>query len=305
VGEVGGVEYEIEGLQTFVEVFQEMKSEYSIRRIGRVGSLIFPLIIYEALEKVFPDAEIVEAEKLLYNLRTIKSENEVACMRKAARIMDEAFAGVVDKVEPGWTELDIQAEIEAEILRGGAEDHALSWTPMIPSGPEHSKLCMNRNTLRKVEESEIICLQAGALYEGYNAALNTPLVLGEIPEEIRKAVLAADKAMSAIIEELKPGATSKELNDAGRGVLEKEGFLRYSPYGLVHSIGMLECEPPWLPVDGALTLVEGMTVCIDVFLFGMAWGSFRLEDTLAVRPDAAERFTRFNETFVPQHYGTG
>jgi Xaa-Pro aminopeptidase len=162
---------------------------------------------------------------------------------------------------------------------------------------------MNRNTLREVKESEIICLQAGALYEGYNAALNTPLVLGNIPDEIRKAVSAADKAMSAVIETLRPGATSKELNDAGRGVLEKEGFLKYSPYGVVHSIGLLECEPPWFPVDGDLKVVKGMTVCIDVFLFGMEWGSFRLEDTLAVRKEGAERLTKFNETFVPHHYG--
>jgi len=216
--------------------------------------------------------------------------------------VDAAFSEVVVDIRPGWSELDIQAEIEAEILRRGAEDHALAWTPMIPSGPENTRLCMNRNTLRKVKESEMICLQAGALYEGYNAALNTPFVLGRIPEEIRKAVLAADAAMSAVIEKLKAGATSKELNDAGRGVLKKEGYLKYSPYGLVHSIGLLECEAPWFPAGGDLKVVEGMTVCIDVFLFGMDWGSFRLEDTFVVRKDGPERLTKFNEKFVPDYY---
>ena len=109
--------------------------------------------------------------------------------------------------------------------------------------------------------------------------------------------------MSSVIDKLKRGATAKELNDAGRRILKKRGYLKYSPYGLVHSIGMLECEPPWFPADGDLEVAKGMAVCIDVFLFGMDWGSFRLEDTFVVHKDGPERLTKFNEKFVREYYG--
>jgi Xaa-Pro aminopeptidase len=85
-------------------------------------------------------------------------------------------------------------------------------------------------------------------------------------------------------------------------VLEREGFARYSPYAMVHNIGHLECESPWMAADKEYPIVEGMTVCIDVFFFRLPWGSFRIEDTVAVTARGADRLTTFNQSFVPKHF---
>jgi Xaa-Pro aminopeptidase len=302
LSEVVGSEYLVGDQFIFSNLFQELRQKHSINKIGTVGTLIFPQIIYAQLQKTFPEAEIVNAEPLMFELRLHKSANEVACIRKAAEILDESFTNAVQKIQVGWTELDIMAEIEAGILRGGAEGTAASWEPMIPSGPEHANLWMNRNTLRKVSAGEIICLQAGAVFEGYNAALCAPFVLGKIPGEIQSAVLAANEAMGAAIQSLKPGATSKQVNAAGKAVLKRTGFAQYSPYGIMHNIGCLECESPRMAEDKDFPVVEGMTVCIDVFLFRLPWGSFRIENTLAVTAHGADRLTKFNEKFVARHF---
>lgn len=302
VGEVAGTEYLVGDQFTFSTLFQELRQKHSIKRIGTVGTLIFPQIIYAQLQKTFPQAEMVNAESLMFELRLHKSANELACIRKAAEILDESFTNAVQKIEIGWTELDIMAEIEAGILRGGAEGTAVAWEPMIPTGPEHSNLCMNRNTLRKVNAGEIICLQAGAVVEGYNAALCAPFVLGKIPAEIQNAVLAANEAIQATIQSLKPGATSRQVNAAGKAVLKRTGYAQYSPYALMHNIGCLECESPWMAEDKDFPVVKGMAVCINVFLFRLPWGSFRIENTLAVTAQGAECLTKFNGKFVARHF---
>lgn len=302
VGETAGTEYMVGDQFSFSEFFKELDSKYKINKIGTVGTLIFPQIIYTQLEKVFAKAEIVNAEPLMFELRFVKSKNEIACMRKGAQILDETFADVVPRIEPGWTELDIQAEITSGILKRGAESTAAAWEPMIPTGPVNSKLCMNRNSLRKVKESEIICLQVGALYEGYNAALNSPLVLGSIPDEIKEAVNCAYDAKEAILGKLKAGVTSKEVNAAGKAVMASKGLDKYSPYAMVHNIGLIECESPWMAEDKEFILPENATVCIDVFLFRMPWGSFRIEDTVAVTATGADRLTTFNDTFIKKHF---
>ena len=302
VGEVAGTEYLVGDQFTFSTLFQELGQKHSIKRIGTVGTLIFPQIIYAQLQKTFPQAEMVNAESLMFELRLHKSENELACMRKAAEILDESFTNAVQKIEVGWTELDIMAEIEAGILRGGAEGTAVAWDPMIPTGPEHANLCMNRNTLRKVSAGEIICLQAGAVVEGYNAALCAPFVLGKIPPAIQSAVLAANEAIEATIQSLKPGATSREVNAAGKAVLKRTGYAQYSPYALMHNIGCLECESPWMAEDKDYPVIKGMAVCIDVFLFRLPWGSFRIENTLAVTAQGADCLTKFNRKFVARHF---
>lgn len=302
VGEVAAPEYLVGAQYRFGQLLQGLDFKQAVKKIGIAGQLTFPHALYEQLQKSFPDAEIVDAEPILFELRLVKSKNEIACIRRACEILDIAHANVLPKIRSGWTELEIMAEIVRDILRNGAEDTAVSWAPMIPSGPERSNLCMNRNSMRKVQESEIICLQSGATYEGYNGALCTPLVLGPIPLEIRRAVLAACDAMDAMVGSIKPGATSGAINKAGRDVLEATGYAKYSPYAMVHNIGCLECESPWMQGDGDFLIVEGMTICIDVFLFQLEWGSFRIENTLAISSRDAELLTTFNQKFVRSHF---
>lgn len=302
VGEVAGTEYLVGSQFSFSTFFDELAKKYSVKTIGTVGTLIFPQIIYSQLQQAFPKAKLVNAEPLMFELRFTKSRNEIACMRKAAQLLDEAFTQTVKKVKPGWTELDIQAEITAHILRGGGEGTAAAWDPMVPSGPKNTQLCMNRNSLRKVKEGEIICLQSGAMFEGYNAAQCTPFVLGKIPEKIRSAVLCMNEAVEAIIATLKAGVTSREANAAGKAVLARGGYTKYSPYAMVHNVGLIECESPWMAADKDFVIPEGATVCLDGFLFGLPWGSFRIEDTLAIGPKGADRLTSFNKNFIAKWF---
>jgi Xaa-Pro aminopeptidase len=302
VGEVSGVEYNIEGQYDFLDLFSELDKKYEIKKIGIIGDLIFPVEIYKKLEEVFIDSEKVSAEGLMYEMRMQKSENEIACMRKAGQIISEAFEYAYPRVKPGITELDIQADIEGQILRLGAEAYCLSFSPMIPSGPENSNLCMNRNSLRKVKEGEIIDLQAGALYEGYNAPICTPVVLGNVPDEIREAVKIADEAKNTVASAMKPGASSKELFKIYFDLLKEKGFSQFSPYGSVHSIGMLECESPFFSSEKDVFLKKNMTVCIDAYFKDLPWGAFRIEDTYLITENEPELLTDFNTGFIRDNF---
>ena len=300
VGEVSGVEYDLKTLD-FEDLFKELKAQYRVKKIGIIGDFIFPQIIYGKLARVFPDAEKVSAEALMYELRMRKSENELACIRKAGEIITQTFEYAVSRIQPGVTELDIQADLESQMLRLGAEAYTLSWAPMVPSGPVNSNLCMNRNTLRKVQEGEIIDLAAGALYEGYNAVICTPAVLGKIPDDIRKAVNVGRQALERVADQLRPGATSRQLFATYVDFLEEKGYRQYTPYGSVHSLGMLECESPFFSANKDVVLVENAVVAIDAYFKGLPWGSFRIEDTFIVGKDGPEWVTRFNEKYLKMY----
>ncbi len=298
VGEVSGVEYNIEGQLDFQDLFREVGQGRRVKKVGIIGDLIFPHEIYRKLETVFSSASIMSAEMLMYGLRMRKSENEIACIKKASQIISESFAFAASRLKPGRTELDIQADIEGEMLRLGAEAYCNSFSPMIPSGPQNSNLCMNRNTLREVREGEIIDLQAGALYEGYNGVICTPVVLGKVPDEIKKAVQVANEAMKLVSDTMKPGVLSTKLYKVYGDFLERKGYRQFSPYGSVHSLGMLECETPFFSARKDVPLAENMTVAIDVYFKGLPWGSFRIEDTFVIRENGAELLTTFNQGFI-------
>ena len=159
---------------------------------------------------------------------------------------------------------------------------------------------MNRNSLRKMEDSEIIDINGGALYEGYNGVICSPFVLGKIPDEIRKAVKAAYMSQQVVAEHMKPGALSTELYKIYSNFLEKEGYRQFSPYGSVHSLGMLECETPFFSAHRDVEMIENMVIAVDVYFKNLPWGSFRIEDTYIIRKDGAELATQFNKSFIPQ-----
>ncbi len=299
VGEVSGVEYDLKGQIGFSDLFAELKAKYKVKKIGIIGDYIFPHLIYAKMMEAFPDAVVVSADDLMYELRIDKSPAEVACIRKACDITTETVDYAVDRIKPGMTELEIQADLEYKMLCLGAEGYVQSFSPMVPTGPVNSHLCMNRNTRRQVGESEIINIAAGACYEGYNGVICTPVVLGNIPEEMKKAVMTAFEAMSLVEAALRPGITSIELYEIYIKFLKKTGYSQYCPYGSVHSLGLLECESPFFSAKRPIEMKENMTIATDVYFKGLPWGSFRVEDTFLITKNGAERLTHHNDKVLP------
>ena len=302
VGEVSGVEYDLKGQIGFTDLFAEMKLKYNIKKIGIIGEYIFPQLIYSKMMEAFPMAEVVSADDLMYELRINKSATEIACIRKACGIITETTGYSVDRIKPGMTELEIQADLEGKMLCLGAESYVQSFSPMVQSGPVHSHLCMSRNSRRQVEESEMIGIAAGACYEGYNGVTCTPVVLGNIPEEIKKAVNTAFEAMSLVETQMRPGITSIELYEIYIKFLKQTGYDKYCPYGSVHSIGLLECESPFFSANKPVVMKENMTICTDVYFKGLPWGSFRVEDTFLITKNGSERLTHHNDKMIPKMF---
>jgi Xaa-Pro aminopeptidase len=126
------------------------------------------------------------------------------------------------------------------------------------------------------------------------------VVLGNIPADIKKAVNTAYNAMKVVVEKMKPGALSTELYMVYTDFLEQEGYREFSPYGSVHSLGMLECETPFFSAHRNVEMLENMVIAIDVYFKGLPWGSFRIEDTFIITKDGAECVTTFNNNFIPK-----
>ncbi len=300
VGEVSGVEYDLAGQIGFSDLFAELAGKMKVRKIGIIGDYIFPQLIYGKLKEAFADAEIVSAESMMYEMRIDKSPAEIACIRKACDIITETVGYAVDRIVPGKTELEIQADLEYKMLCLGAEGYVQSFSPMVPTGPVNSHLCMNRNSRRPVQESEIIDIAAGACYEGYNGVICTPIVLGKVPEEIKKAVNVAYEAMQLVQSQLRPGITSIELYEIYIQYLKKTGYSQYCPYGSVHSIGLLECESPFFSAKRPVEMKENMTIATDVYFKGLPWGSFRVEDTFLITKNGYEKLTHHNDKYIPK-----
>lgn len=302
VGEVSGFEYDFEGQLDFADYFREIADEEKIRKIALAGKLTFPAVIYNKLKAVFPNAEIIDFDEQLYNIRVIKSESEIACIKEACRIVSDTFTVSVPAIEKGMTERCIQGIFEANMAKFGAESAVMAFAPMIATGTVNSHISMCRNSLRQVEEGEILNIAAGVCYEGYNGIICSPHVLGKVPEKIKDAVKCAYDALNLASSKMKPGVGAKEILDTYTDYLTKKGYIEYCPYGSLHSTGMLECEAPVFSTENNRMIRENMTICIDAYFKGMEWGSFRVEDVYHVTKNGAVRITSYNDRALPKKF---
>ena len=303
IGEVSGFEYDMSGQLDFKEFFLRLKEKNRIKKIGLIGKLIFPAVIYNKLKKVFPDAEITDFDSLHYEQRIIKSEREIEVLKTNWAIVSEVFKRVVPKIKTGMSELEIQAMFEAEMLRLGAESYVQAFAPMVATGAKRSHISMCRNTRRRVEEGEILNLAAGVCYEGYNGITCSPYVLGAIPQKIKDAVLCAYDALGEASSRMKAGVTCDVVLNAYTDYLSRYGYIEYCPYGSLHSTGMLECEAPVFSVANKRVIRENMAICIDAYFKGMEWGSFRIEDCYLIEKSGAKRMTSYNDRAIPEIFG--
>lgn len=301
IGEVSGFEYDTEGQLDFAELFAQVKAEHpNAKKVAFIGRLIFPAIIMNKLKAVFKEAEIVDFDDVHYEQRIIKSPAEIECLKTNWAMVSQMFESVVPKIEVGMTERHIEGMFEAEMMKLGAESYVQSFAPMVATGPKNSYISMCRNTLRKIQESEIINLAAGVSYEGYNGIICSPLVLGAIPQKIKDAVMCAYDALNYASAKMNAGTPCDIVLNAYTEYLTKYGYIDYCPYGSLHSTGMLECEAPTFTVGNKRVIQENMAICIDAYFKGMEWGSFRIEDCYLIGKDGAKRMTTYNDKAVPK-----
>ncbi len=301
IGEVSGFEYDTEGQMDFEELFKEVKAAHTgVKKIGFIGRLIFPAIIMDKLRKVFAGAEIVDFDDVHYEQRIKKSAAEIEILKVNWDMVSAMFTNVVPKIEVGMTERHIEGMFEAEMMSLGAESYVQAFAPMVASGPRNSFISMCRNTLRQVQESEIITIGAGVSYEGYNGIICSPLVLGEIPQKMKDAVKCAYDALNYASAKMLPGTPCDVVLNAYTDYLTKYGYIDYCPYGSIHSTGMLECEAPIFSVSNKRVIEENMAICIDAYFKGMEWGSFRMEDCYLITDKGAQRMTTYNDRMIPE-----
>lgn len=301
IGEVSGFEYNTEGQLDFKDLFEQVKAEHkNIKRVGFIGRLVFPSIIMDKLRSVFSDAEIVDFDDVHYEQRVIKSENEIEVLKTNWSMITEVFDNVVPQIKVGMTERHIEGMFEAKMMSLGAESYVQAFAPMVATGPVNSHISMCRNTLRTIGESEIINLAAGVSYEGYNGVICSPLVLGEIPQKIKDAVMCAYDALNYASDKMKPGTPCDVVLNAYTDYLTKYNYIDYCPYGSLHSTGMLECEAPVYSVNNKRIIKENMAICIDAYFKGLEWGSFRIEDCYLITNKGAKRMTTYNDRVIPE-----
>lgn len=160
---------------------------------------------YEALRARFPDRRFVDASRLLWELRMVKSAAELARVERAVGITDQAFAAVLPTLHPGLTEREIAGQFQAEMASGGA---STSWV-LIQSGTYDRGGLVARD--RPVQAGEMVWVDMGANVLGYWADFCRAAVLGALTARQRQLQADIREITRLGIDAIRPGVPVAEV----------------------------------------------------------------------------------------------
>lgn len=239
---------------------------------------------HRAIGSVAPRLRLADLGGAVEQLRVVKDEEEIACLRIAAEIADQALGELLESILVGRTERHLALELERRLVDHGADGPAFATA--VATGP-HSGRRGHRPTDRRVEEGDFLSVCLGAVYRGYRCEIGRTFVIGTSPAdwqiELYELVFAAQRAGR---EALAPGAAYRDVDRAARQVLDSAGYADSLLELTGHGVGLeIEEEPQLGPAAmGKLDACVPVTVEPGVHLPGR--GGVRIDDTLVVRPEA-------------------
>ena len=257
---------------SFKDIIKKYTPKGKIASLGIVGWSITPLPVYMSLKEQLPDVKLVKADKSLLPLRFIKSENELACMRKAYAISELAVEAIINEIKPGMTELQVIGIAQREIYKHGGEYEGHSLYCFCGQSTNNA---ISRPTHNKIIKNEVIQLNIGARVSGYSSSVGLPMSIGPLPANKRKLVDFGLEAHFKTIEMLKAGKPAGAVVRDYEAWVKSRGFDKYMLYGPCHAIGMMEVEQPWMESTSDYNLQKNMTFQVDTFFydqdFGLRW----------------------------------
>jgi Xaa-Pro aminopeptidase len=253
-------------------------------RIGIGGYLLTNPIQLEGLKACFPKARIERADDIMVSLRSVKSENELACMREGFRITEIATQEVIKAIRPGMTELQLVGIAQKTIYEHGAEYEGL---PMYVFSEKSTRHAISRSTYREIGAGDLVQLNLSAKIDGYSPSIGMPVSMGPLKGRKRELVEFALEAHRWTYGQLRSGAVAGDVAKAYVELFRKRGYFPNYVYGPCHGTGLIEVEAPWMETSSEYKLQEGMTFQVDTFVSGEEFG-IRWETGIVIRKDRCE-----------------
>jgi Xaa-Pro aminopeptidase len=248
----------------------------------------------------FASKQIKEVAPIMHELRSIKSDTEIALMQKACDITEKGLRRILPFIKPGVMEYEIEAELMHEFLRN--RSNGFAYQPIIGSGIDSCVLHYIENN-KACNDGDILLMDFGAEYANYASDLTrTVPVNGRFSERQRAVYSAVLHVMKEATSMLRPGTIYKEYNvEVGKlmeaeliklGLLDKHDVQKQDPKNPLYRKYFMHGTSHYLGLDvhdvGSIEtpMQEGMVFTCEpgIYILEEALG-IRLENDILITKD--------------------
>jgi Xaa-Pro aminopeptidase len=300
---VGGVNYEqakaevkdasLQLLKRGENIMEKIAQNIPSRRLA-VDTL--PIDNWRALAKAVGGEEKLEPiNPIIRSLRSVKDEEEIKRIREACRIADIGIKAAAQTVEAGVTEKQVATEAEYAMRKAGSD--GVAFETIVACGV----CCAYPHGAvgeRMICDGDFVTVDLGATYRFYRSDITRTFVAGKPTPKQKKIYDTIRLAHERAFETIKPHVLAKEADSAARRIIRDAGFGEFFVHNLGHGVGLEVHEAPILSPDSRDLLEAGNVVTDEPGIYMPGYGGVRIEDTILVTQNGAEKLT--HAAYTPQ-----
>ena len=239
--------------------------------------------------------ELVAAQGLLDGLRAAKDEEELARMRQAQRITDEAFREILNFIRPGLTEQEVAARLVYELLRRGGR--RVSFDPIVAAGANGSMPhAVPGETV--FQPGMFVTMDFGCVYEGYCSDMTRTVAVGQPTDEMERVYHTVLEAQRAGIAAARAGVTGSEVDRAARQAIQQAGYGSFFSHSFGHSLGLEIHESPNASPSEQTVFPAGAVISAEPGIYLPGHFGVRIEDVLVLREGGCEDITQAPKNLI-------
>jgi Xaa-Pro dipeptidase len=244
---------------------------------------------YRALAKAVGGEEKLEAcSSLIRELRQIKDKTEIALIREACKLANLGMQVAYETIKPGVSELEVAAEVEYAMRKKGSQ--GTSFDTIVASGANSAYphgSCSNRI----IQSSDFVVVDLGATFNFYRSDMTRTFTAGKPTSKQARIYETVKNAQEKAFQTIKPQVLAKKVDAEARRIIDEAGYGELFVHNLGHGVGLEVHEPPTLSPDSKDLLKAGYVVTDEPGIYIAGYGGVRIEDTILVTEDGAEKLT--------------
>ena len=289
---------EDEGISTLKESVKNLlKDKGNIGcEIGKESQLRMSIGDFDQLRKNLSNFNFVDASKIIWQLRMIKSQGEIKKIKKIISIASNVFDDLPNYLKIGMSEIEICNFFKQELLKKGA-DHTLYMSCASGQGGYDQIICDPSE--KKLQNGDVLIIDTGTTLDGYFCDFDRNYGFGNIRKETNDAYSTLWEASEKAFEKAKPGFTCADISNAMNSALNKSNLSSNSVGRMGHGLGLQLTEPPSIMNSDITILKENMIITIEPCYEYSPGKMLVIEENILITKDSFELLTSRTPKILP------
>ena len=254
------------------------------------------------LSSKVPKARLIEGESAFWELRKVKTEDEIKALRLSVELGEKGIEALVQGDVLGSTISDLHRKFKMGVLQAtvGLDPLDLDFLHAVISSGDPNDLELWEH---QVSKGDIVFMDVGVQVFGYNSDMGRTAVVGKPNDLQRKIYEALKMGYEAGLARLRPGIKMKEIYRVIHETVHKNGLDWFARGHTGHMLGIgvgqgwIE-QPPWVSANEETELEPNMVMTLEVGTYIDRFGAFQIEDNILITPDGYELLTKLPRDMI-------